>query len=28
MYNLLNMLGSKNNDERMIGLSQELRDMI
>ena len=27
-YNLLNMLGTKNNDERIIGLSQDLRDSI
>jgi len=27
-YNLLNMMGSQNKDERMIGLSNELREMI
>ena len=27
-YNLLNLLGQKNQDERMIGLSKDLRDMI
>ena len=27
-YNLLNLLGQKQGDERMIGLSNDLRDMI
>jgi len=27
-YNLLNMMGAQNKDERMIGLSNELREMI
>ena len=27
-YNLLNMMGTQNRDERMIGLSNELREMI
>jgi len=27
-YNLLHLLGQKNGDDRMIGLSNDLRDMI
>lgn len=27
-YNMINMIGVKNRDERMIGISNELRDLI